>query len=162
MLAGETPAHERPPPPPPQPVADESRIHLYEAVSTQRDKVLDSFDTQRAAVLKAVADQRAAALAPITAVNEKRAMQLRAGAATSLPLLPSHIAATGNGMIGAAGRRQLVAESRRVVAAQIVASLKALVAAEVRAQLAPLQAPTPSAPEHADPAAGPPDQKDQA
>jgi hypothetical protein len=137
---GEPPSPSESPPQessPPSPAADEARIHLYEAVSTQRDKVLDSFDAQRAAILKAVADQHAAALAPIMAVNAKRATQPRAAPTTHGPMLPSAGSATpsGSSTTQAGARRQLIIAVRRAAAEEIVAALKTLVAAEVRAQL---------------------------
>jgi len=158
---GESSTHE--PAPPPTPEADERRIHLYEAVSTQRDKVLGAFDAQRAAILKTVDDQRTAALTPIMAVNAKRATQ----PASAPP--PGRTGASGSSVIGAGGRRQLMIEAQRAVAAQIVATLKMLVAAEVRAQLAgTLQATsvpherTQPASGNADPAVGPRDQENPA
>ena len=158
-LPGEGPAHEAPPS---APAADEPRIHLYEAVSTQRDKVLDSFDAQRAAILKAVADQRSAALAPITAVNVKRATHPRpVPTNAAIPPSPGNLAASSTSMIGTRERRQLMADVRQAVAAQIVAALKLLVAGEVRAQLdaALLASPAPrersqSASGDTEPAAG--------
>src|SRR5207237_6541630 len=103
-LPGEGPAHETPPS---APAADEPRIHLYEAVSTQRDKVLNSFDEQRAAILKAVADQRSAALAPITAVNVKRATHPRpVPTNAAIPPSPGNLAASSTSMIGTRERRQ--------------------------------------------------------
>lgn len=169
-LPGESPPHERPPAPPTQ-EADERRIHLYEAVSTQRDKVLDSFDAQRAAILKAVADQRTAALAPIMAVNTKRAAKERTAPTmtAAMPSPPNVNTASSSSMIGAGGRRQLMIGARQAVAAQIVAALKMLVAAEVRAQLDAVlraapepHATTRSAPGEANPVAGPQDQRTQA
>ena len=160
--AAERLAHE-PPPSPAIPAADEPRIHLYEAVSVQRDKVLNSFDAQRAAILKAVADQRTAALAPIAAVNVKRATQERAPPTKTAALSsPRNIdSASSNSTIKAGGRRRLMIGARQAIAAQIVGALRMLVAAEVRAQLAaaPLASPGPdersrSASGDTEPAAG--------
>ena len=89
-------------------------VHLYDAVSTQRDHVLGSFDAQRAAILKAVSDQREAALAPIKSVQARQS--------SSSPAAPNA------GVRGQPGPRLLVA-------AEIVAQLKAMVAEEVRLQL---------------------------
>jgi len=89
-------------------------VHLYDAVSTQREHVLGSFDTQRAAILKAVADQREAALAPIKSVQARQS--------APSPAAPN---------AGARGQPN----PRLLVVAEIVGQLKAMVAEEVRLQL---------------------------
>ncbi len=121
--------------------AAEQRVHLYEAVSARRDQVLNQFAGQRAAILKAVADQRAAALAPVLAVQAKRANEPAAASASPTPAaLPgASPSPAGNVAIGAEIRRQTLIQLRRAVATDIVAMIRTLVAAEVRAQLATME-----------------------
>ncbi|HXW40602.1 MAG TPA: hypothetical protein VEK75_05335 [Xanthobacteraceae bacterium] len=128
-------------PPVQQSPAAEQRVHLYEAVSARRDQVLSQFAGQRAAILKAVADQRAAALAPVLAVQAKRANEPAAASANPAPATSSGTAPSpaGNVAIGAELRRQTLIQLRRAAAADIVAVIRSLVAAEVRAQLAAME-----------------------
>lgn len=127
--------------------AADQRVHLYEAVSARRDQVLHQFAGQRAAILKAVADQRAAALAPVLAVQAKRANEPAVSTLNAVPASPTPAAlpratpsTAGNVASSADIRRQVLTQLRRAVAADIVATLRTLVAAEVRAQLAAVQA----------------------
>ena len=126
---------------PQQSPAAEQRVHLYEAVSARRDQVLSQFAGQRAAILKAVADQRAAALAPVLAVEAKRANEPAFTSANPAPAALSGAAPSpaGNVAIGAEIRRQTLMQLRRAAAADIVAMIRSLVAAEVRTQLAAME-----------------------
>jgi hypothetical protein len=127
--------------PPAAAPAEERPVHLYQAADAQRERVLSAFDSQRAAILKAVADQRAAAMAPILAVQAKRAVPPRPAPMANAPMpTPTAPAPPGisEAIIGPRGRLAGMADPRRAIAAQIVETLKMLVAAEVRAQLAAL------------------------
>jgi hypothetical protein len=111
----------------------ERPMHLYEAASAQRDKVMTSFDAQRAAILKAVADQREAALAPIRAVRARRVGQAAANTASLFAGgIPS---ALGKGVIMGRSAYQPSLDRGRMIAAEIVATIKTLVAEEVKFQL---------------------------
>lgn len=123
----------------PPSAAAEQRVHLYEAVSARRDQVLNQFAGQRAAILKAVADQRAAAVAPILAVQAKRAHEAGVNEPAMAAMNPNPAAtpsAAAPPPTNAVIRRRSLLQFRRAVAADIVSTIRALVAAEVRAQLA--------------------------
>jgi hypothetical protein len=110
----------------PEAPASEPRVHLYDAVSTQRERVLKGFDTQREAILKAVADQHQAALAPIHAVQARQAAGTMAGGVDGRVLGPRGSAAPAS----MAERTHMIAE--------IAAAIRVLVAEEVRSQLTTL------------------------
>lgn len=123
----------------PPPGTEDRPVHLYDAVATQRDQVLNAYDAQRSALLQAVAEQREAATAPIRAVRERQAMQ----AAASAGLRPADLQRAG----GPLGANPLAAHKpygstaqarQQLVAADIVATLKMMIAEEVRAQLCAL------------------------
>lgn len=123
----------------PPPESGDRPVHLYDAVATQRDQVLDAYGAQRAAVLQAVTEQREAATAPIHAVRQRQAAQGVDPAAVR----PADLRATGTapGAASLAPHRPYpsTAEARRqLVAADIVATLKALIAEEVRVQVCAL------------------------
>jgi hypothetical protein len=101
--------------------------HLFDAVSTQREKVLGAFDMQRNAILQAVADQREAAMAPIRTVHTRNAAPgtIREGQPNTVR--PTSAPYPGQPQPGLS-RQQLIA-------ADIVAALKAVVAEEVRVQI---------------------------
>jgi len=101
----------------------EPRVHLYDAVSTQREQVLKGFDVQREAILKAVADQHEAALAPI------RAVQARQAGGTTITGVDGRVLGP-RGTPSAADRTQTITE--------IAVAIRAIVAEEVRAQLTAL------------------------
>jgi hypothetical protein len=127
----------------PPSAAAEQRVHLYEAVSARRDQVLNQFAGQRAAILKAVADQRAAAVAPILAVQTRRANESNPNEPAAAAMNPNAAAAPGAApppLTNAPIRRRSLLQFRRAIAADIVATIRTLVAAEVRAQLAAIDA----------------------
>jgi hypothetical protein len=97
--------------------AEAAKAHIYEAASSQRDRVVTAFDIQRDAILKAVDDQRQAAMAPIRAVQVKQAQGGTGRAIGAPPPAPNR---------------------PQNVVADIVMTLKALVAEEVRVQLVAL------------------------
>ena len=103
--------------------------HLFDAVSTQREKVLGAFDMQRNAILQAVADQREAALAPIRAVHARQA----APGPTSEGQ-PNTVRPTSTPPVYSA-QPQPALNRQQLIAADIVAALKAVVAEEVRVQI---------------------------
>jgi hypothetical protein len=108
-------------------VAPGPPVHLYEAASSQRERVVTGFDAQREAILKAVDDQRRAAMAPIQAAQTR---QTQPGAPRPIQ---AQAAAMNPAPSPAATRQQ-------AVVADIVMTLKAMVAEEVRAQLVALLA----------------------
>lgn len=101
-----------------QQAADGVKIHLLDAVSTQRESVLNTFDSQRDAIIKAVDEQRQAAMAPLQSQQARQAGG-RVNGPQPQPAAPSR---------------------QQAVAADIVLTLKALVAEEVRTQLIALLA----------------------
>jgi hypothetical protein len=130
---GARPAPSGSPPQPPQPdvqpasQAGGTPTHLFDAVSTQREKVLGAFDMQRNAILQAVADQREAALAPIRAVHERNAAPTSEGQ-------PNPVRPTSTPPVYSA-QPQPALNRQQLIAADIVAALKAVVAEEVRVQI---------------------------
>jgi hypothetical protein len=105
-------------------VAPGQPVPLYDAASTQREKVVTGFDAQRQAILKAVDDHRLAAMAPI------RAAQMQQAQDGARPV----------GQPAAAANPNTAAARQQAVIAEIVMTLKTMVAEEVRTQLVALLA----------------------
>jgi hypothetical protein len=103
--------------------------HLFDAVSTQREKVLGAFDMQRNAILQAVADQREAALAPIRAVHARQAAPGQTSEGQPNIVRPPSTPPVYSAQPQPGLNRQ------QLIAADIVAALKAVVAEEVRVQI---------------------------
>jgi len=126
-------------PPDPAPEQGDRPVHLFDAVATQRDHVLNSYETQRSAIMQAVAEQREAAVAPIRSVQQRQGAQ--EGGSPRARFTDAQAAGIAPGSAALPLQRQNVsaaAARQQLVAADIAATLRTMIAEEVGRQLSAL------------------------